>query len=110
MIARCAFAQLGYSANALVLTVMAMAAIYLAPPLLVLSGDGGATMLGAAAWLAMSGAFEPVLRLYHCGVGLALLLPAMALFYTAATIASAVLFWRGRGGSWKGRFQATSAG
>jgi len=65
--------------------------------------------LGAAVWLAMSGAFVPILRLYRCGVGLALLLPAMALFYTAATVASAVQFWRGRAGLWKGRFQAASA-
>jgi hypothetical protein len=35
-------------------------------------------------------------------------LPAIALFYAAATIASAVLHWRGRGGYWKGRFQAAA--
>jgi hypothetical protein len=33
----------------------------------------------------------------------------MALFYTAATVASAVMLWRGHGGEWKGRFQAPSA-
>ena len=109
MIARCAFAQLGYSTVALVLTVVAMAALYLLPPLLLLSGDRAAMLLGAAAWLAMSVAFLPILRLYRCAPAWGLLLPAMALFYTAATVASAVLFWRGRGGAWKGRFQAASA-
>jgi hypothetical protein len=57
----------------------------------------------------MSLAFLPILRSYRCPVFLALLLPAMALFYTAATVASAVMFWRGRGGEWKGRFQAARA-
>jgi hypothetical protein len=54
----------------------------------------------------MSLAFLPILRLYRCPAVLAPLLPAIALFYTAATVGSAILFWRGRGGSWKGRFQA----
>ena len=36
------------------------------------------------------------------------LLPAIALFYMAATIFSAVQFWRGRGGAWKGRYQAAA--
>src|SRR5205814_6837568 len=66
MIARCAFAQLGYSAAALVLIVAMMGLIYLAPPLLVLiAGSLSGRVLGAAAWLAMSLAFLPVLRLYR---------------------------------------------
>jgi hypothetical protein len=48
----------------------------------------------------------PVLRLYRAPVALAPLLPLAALFYTAATIGSAIQHWRGRGGRWKGRFQA----
>ena len=85
-----------------------MAVIYLAPPVLVLTGESWDRALGAAAWLAMSLAFLPVLRGYRCPAGLAPLLPAIALFYTAATVASAILFWRGRGGRWKGRFQAAA--
>lgn len=42
MIARCAFAQLGYATPALVGTVAGMALIYLAPPLLLLSGPASA--------------------------------------------------------------------
>jgi len=107
MIARCAFAQLGYSASALVGTVALMSVMYLAPPLLLLLSDASAgRMLGATAWLGMSLAFLPILRSYRCPIGLAPLLPGIALFYTAATVASAILFWRGRGGYWKGRFQA----
>jgi hypothetical protein len=39
-------------------------------------------------------------------------LPAVALFYGAATVHSAVKYWAGRGGEWKGRVQdiGTSAG
>jgi len=109
MIARCAFAQLGYSTTALIATLAALMVTYLAPPLLILWGPLWARALGAAAWLGMSMAFLPILRSYRCSVGFAPLLPAIALFYAAATVASAILFWRGRGGRWKGRFQASGA-
>jgi hypothetical protein len=62
--------------------------------------------LGGAAWLGMTLAFLPTLRLYRCPAWQAPLLPAIAAFYTAATVGSAIQFWRGRGGGWKGRFQA----
>ena len=110
MVARCAFAQLRYSAVLLALMVVGMSALYLAPPLLLLSGIPAAMALGAAAWLAMAAAFVPILRLYRCPAATGFLLPLIAAFYMAATIGSAVMFWCGRGGSWKGRFQAASAG
>ncbi len=50
-----------------------------------------------------------LLRSDRCPAGFAPLLPAIALFYAAATVASAILFWRGCGGRWKGRFQASKA-
>src|SRR5437764_1179402 len=62
MIARCAFAQLGYSAAALVAMVTAMIVIFIAPPLLLLSGSTTAVVLGGAAWLATSFAYLPMLR------------------------------------------------
>ena len=71
MIARCAFAQLGYSAPALVGTVAGMALVYLAPPVLLLLGPAPARVFGAAAWAGMSAAFVPILRLYRCPVALA---------------------------------------
>ena len=106
MITRCAFAQLGYSAVALIAMVALMLVIYVMPPLLLLSGSWWGALLGATAWLAMSGAYLPMLRFYRCPILLVPLLPAIALFYAAATVASAIHFWRGRGGEWKGRFQA----
>jgi hypothetical protein len=54
-------------------------------------------------------AFLPTLRAYEAPPWIALLLPVIALFYVAATVASAVLYWRGRGGYWKGRVQAPVA-
>jgi hypothetical protein len=58
----------------------------------------------------MTVSFLPSLRAYRASPLLAPLLPLIALFYLAATLASAVQFWRGRGGYWKGRFQAASSG
>jgi hopene-associated glycosyltransferase HpnB len=109
MIARCAFAQLGYSAPALAGTVAGMTLIYLAPPVLLLAGPMPARVLGAVSWAGMSAIYLPVLRLYRVPVALAPLLPLAALFYTAATVGSAIQYWRGRGGRWKGRFQAAPA-
>jgi hopene-associated glycosyltransferase HpnB len=110
MISRCAFAQLNYSVGILVALMAGMAITYLVPPLLVLlSGSKLAMALGGAAWLAMAASFLPMLRLYRCPPLLALLLPVIATFYMAATLGSAVQFWRGRGGMWKGRFQAAAA-
>lgn len=109
MIARCAFAQLHYSAVLLALMVVGMAVLYLAPPLLLLSGKPVAMALGGFAWVAMAVAFAPISRLYRGPPWLGLLLPLIASFYTAATIGSAAAHWRGRGGAWKGRFQAVPA-
>jgi hypothetical protein len=106
MISRCAFAQLNYSPAILAILVVMMGLTYLAPPLLLLSGSPLAMALGGAAWLAMATSFLPILKIYRCPPIVAFLLPVIALFYMAATLGSAVQFWRGRGGAWKGRFQA----
>ncbi|HEV2188278.1 MAG TPA: glycosyltransferase [Stellaceae bacterium] len=109
MVSRCAFAQINYSAGILLSLTVGMAITYLAPPLLVLlSRETLAVILGGSTWLAMTLAFLPTVRLYRCPALVAPLLPAIALFYMAATLASAVQFWRGRGGAWKGRYQAAS--
>jgi hopene-associated glycosyltransferase HpnB len=108
MISRCAYAQLGYSRTVLAGTTIGMGLTYLLPPLLLLSGNPLAMALGGAAWLAMAVSFLPILRIYRCPPAVAVLLPAIALFYMAATLGSAVQFWRGRGGAWKGRFQAAA--
>jgi hopene-associated glycosyltransferase HpnB len=110
MISRCAFAQLNFSTGILIALMVGMAVTYLVPPFLVLlSGSRVGMALGGVAWLAMAASFLPILKMYRCPPLVALLLPAIAAFYMAATLGSAVQFWRGRGGSWKGRFQAAPA-
>jgi hypothetical protein len=89
----------------LVGTILAMAIIYLAPPLLILTRDPVAAACGAAAWLLMVVSYVPTLRFYGRSIAWAPLLPLAALFYIIATIDSAVLYWTGRGGLWKGRVQ-----
>ena len=103
MIARTAFTQLDYSAIVLIGTIFALAIIYLAPPLLILTRDPIAAVCGSAAWLLMSLSYRPTLRLYGRSIGWAPLLPVVAFFYIVATIDSAVRYWTGRGGLWKGR-------
>ena len=48
----------------------------------------------------------PTLRLYGRPLAGALALPAIAVAYVAFTFDSALQYWRGRGGYWKGRIQA----
>src|SRR5437868_9013121 len=106
LVVRSAFAQLDYSPLMLALTLLMLSLTYMAPPLLVLSSEPTEMVCGGFAWLGMSIAFLPTLRAYDVPRPIAVLLPPIALFYVAATVASAVLFWRGRGGDWKGRVQA----
>jgi hopene-associated glycosyltransferase HpnB len=105
MISRTAFAQLHHSLWLLIGTVLGLALTYLVPPVLALATRGPAAALGAAAWLSMSIAYFPALRFYRRSPLWAPLLPAIAAFYLAATIHSAVCYWRGAGGMWKGRAQ-----
>jgi len=46
-----------------------------------------------------------MVRYYRMNRAWALTLPLAALFYLGATIHSAVKYWNGRGGDWKGRIQ-----
>ena len=104
MISRTAFYQLRHSGWLLMATVLGMAITFLGPPVLVCFG-GWAALLGGTAWLMMSTAFWPTLRLYSRSPLWAPLLPVIAMFYTGATVHSAVRYWLGHGGEWKGRLQ-----
>ncbi|MFO1157607.1 MAG: glycosyltransferase [Reyranellaceae bacterium] len=106
MISRSAYAQLGYSPIVLAGTLSGMALVYLAPPLLAILHDGPARWLGLSAWLVMALTFQPILRFYRRSPLWGLALPAIAAAYAAFTLQSALDFWRGRGGLWKGRVQA----
>ncbi len=109
MVARSAYAELRYSPLRLAGALVGMVLTYLVPPLLTLFADGAPRVLGLVVWLAMALAFVPTLRLYGRSPLWGLALPAIAAFYTAFTLDSAIQHWRGRGGAWKGRFQAPAA-
>jgi hopene-associated glycosyltransferase HpnB len=104
MISRSAYTQLRHSPLLLLGTVLAMLLVFVLPPVLAIRGGGGGTT-GALAWAAMTIAYYPMVRYYRQSPFWAPLLPLVALFYLAATIHSAVKYWRGEGGEWKGRVQ-----
>ena len=106
MVARSAFAELRYSPLRLAGAVAGMALVYLAPPFLAIFAHGLAQAAGALAWAMMALALAPTLRLYGRPLAGGLALPAIAAAYVAFTIDSAMQYWRGRGGYWKGRIQA----
>lgn len=105
MISRTAFNQLRHSYPALAAALLGLIVTYLAPPLLLLTRAPLVMSLGAAAWLLMTVCYLPMIRFYRVPVLYALMLPAVALFYAAATVHSAVQYAAGRGGRWKGRAQ-----
>ncbi|HTW64949.1 MAG TPA: glycosyltransferase [Bryobacteraceae bacterium] len=105
MISRTAFAQLHHSALLLFLTILGMAVVYIAPPVLSFTRSPIASDCGFAAWLLMTICYAPALRFYNRSAFWAPLLPLIALFYISATVHSAIAYWTGRGGEWKGRIQ-----
>jgi hopene-associated glycosyltransferase HpnB len=109
MVARSAYAELRYSPLRLGGTLLGMALTYVAPPLLAILADGPAQLVGVATWIAMALAFQPTLRFYRRSPLWGLALPLIAALYTAFTVESALQHRRGRGGAWKGRFQASAS-
>jgi hypothetical protein len=57
----------------------------------------------------MALAFQPTLRFYRVSPLWGLALPGIAAMYLLFTLDSAFQHARGRGASWKGRFQAKAA-
>lgn len=105
MVSRTAFSQLNHSALLLLGTVLGMALTYLIAPLLLLSGSVVAAALGIVSWAVMAGTYLGMVRYYRLSAVWAFTLPAAAVFYVAATVHSALKFWSGAGGEWKGRAQ-----
>jgi hopene-associated glycosyltransferase HpnB len=105
MISRTAFNQLKHSSLLLLGTIAGMVITYLAPPALLLTRSRLTIVLGAAAWAAMTVTYSAMVRYYRLNPAWALTLPLAALFYLGATMHSAVKYWNGTGGDWKGRVQ-----
>jgi hopene-associated glycosyltransferase HpnB len=105
MIARTAFNQLGHSIWLLLGAAAGLLLIYLLPLALLFSGSRLLGLVGAGAYLLMWVGYSPMVRFYGLNKVWALTLPFSAAFYLAATIHSALNYWSGRGGEWKGRAQ-----
>ncbi len=98
MIARTAFTQLSHSVWLLIGTVLGLLVTYVAPLICW-------SWLGLAAFGLMTVSYLPAVRFYRLSPLWAFSLPLAAAFYLAATIQSAIRYWKGRGGQWKGRVQ-----
>jgi hypothetical protein len=100
MIARSAYVQLRYSPALLALTIIGMAWLFLLP---VYAALWHPHWIGLTAWILMAASFVPALRRFNLAPWWAPLLPAIAAFYMAATIGSALAYHTGRGAVWKDR-------
>jgi hopene-associated glycosyltransferase HpnB len=110
MIARTAFNQLKHSPLLLAGTVVGLMVIYVLPVVFTFSGRPAGMLFGIVAWLLMSGCYLPMVRFYRQNRLWTLALPAIAVFYAAATVHSALKYWSGKGGEWKGRVQDAKPG
>lgn len=108
MIARSAYAQLRFQPLLLAGTILGLALVFGVPLWLILFGQGLAQALGGGAFSLMLLSWQPVLAWYRRSPLLALALPLVAAFYAGCTLASALAWYRGRGGMWKGRAQAAT--
>ena len=106
MIARTAFTQLRYSTLLLLVTLTGLAVTFLLPVALTFSSNPYVWSFALAAWCLMTASFLPTLTYYRLQPIWAPLLPLAALFYAYATWISAMRYWLGKGGQWKGRAQA----
>jgi hopene-associated glycosyltransferase HpnB len=106
-IARTAYTQLNYSPLLLAGTVIGMVIIYLIAPMGMIWGLVTSNWLVfgicTVTWLLMIWAYLPTIKLYKISLAWAGLLPAIAFLYTLMTIDSAVKYYQGNGGAWKGR-------
>ncbi|BAQ66310.1 glycosyltransferase [Geminocystis sp. NIES-3709] len=107
MVARTAFTQLNYSGFLLIGTILAMTITYFTVPIAVLTGLMTAQLsliiMGVIILLMMALTYYPTIKLYQLPFFYCFLLPIIALLYSFMTIDSALRYWQGKGGQWKGR-------
>jgi hopene-associated glycosyltransferase HpnB len=103
MISRTAFTQLRYSPALLALTLLGLTLVWLVPATAVLFLRGWPFAFGLVALGLSVISYLPTLARYGRNRFWALALPLIALFYMAATVGSALNYWRGQGARWKSR-------
>ena len=106
VIARTAFTQLHYSALQLLGTLLGLTVTFLLPVALTLAPHASVWFPALLAWCLMTASFLPTITFYRLSPLWSPLLPFAALFYTHATLLSAIRYWQGQGAQWKGRSQA----
>ena len=105
MIARTAYTQLRYSFVLLLGTLGGLFVTFLLPWVLFFVYPGEAWLLVDTTAALMAASFAVTVKFYGLSWLWALTLPVAVLFYAYATCVSAVRYWLGRGGQWKGRAQ-----
>ena len=103
MISRTAFTQLRHSAVLLALTLLGLTVVWWMPAAAMVLGHGWQFTAGLAAFALSAFSYLPTLARYGRSPLWAFALPLIALFYMAATLGSALNYWRGRGARWKSR-------
>jgi len=106
MIARTAFTQLHYSFFLLVVALAGLFVTFLLPWFSFLAGEDPAWFLASTSICLMTVTFGVTVRFYSMPWPWALALPIAAVYYGYSSCVSAVRYWLGRGGQWKGRDQA----
>jgi hopene-associated glycosyltransferase HpnB len=106
LIARAAFTQLHYSFLPLIATLIGLFVTYLLAWIAFFTLDDPGWLLASTAISIMTASYGATVRFYGLPWLWALTLPFAAVYYGYATCVSAVRYWLGRGGQWKGRAQA----
>ncbi|HEX7697182.1 MAG TPA: glycosyltransferase [Candidatus Acidoferrum sp.] len=106
LIARTAFTQLHYSLLLLIVTLIGLCATYLLAWIAFFTLEDPGWLLASTAISIMTATYGATVRFYGLPWLWALTLPLAAVFYGYATFLSALRYWLGRGGQWKGRAQA----
>jgi len=107
LIARTAFTQLRYSSLLLIATLAGLFVTYFLAWIFFFTLDDPGWLLASTAISIMTVTYGATVRFYGLPWLWALTLPFAVIFYGYATCVSAVRYWLGRGGQWKGRAQAT---
>lgn len=107
MIARTAYDQLHYNPLLLLGTCVGLLLIFIAPVILMFHPAAATSTIAFITTLLMGLSFLPMSRFYQRPALSVFLLPLIAIYYLVFTLDSALQYYRGRGGMWKGRAQAT---
>jgi hopene-associated glycosyltransferase HpnB len=106
LIARTAFTQLRYSFLLLIATLAGLFVTYLLAWICFFTLDDPGWLLASTAISIMTATYGATVRFYGLPWLWALTVPLAAVFYGYATFLSALRYWLGSGGQWKGRVQA----